>query len=92
MDSFFLAEMFKYLYLLFTEKSELPIDMDDYIFTTEAHLLPVSLSTTRRPHQSRSSSSSGSISSSVSSSSSNNTVRSSFRRPPTVICIESATC
>ncbi|KAM3600172.1 uncharacterized protein V6R79_019007 [Siganus canaliculatus] len=49
MDSFFLAEMFKYLYLLFSEKSELPIDIDDYIFTTEAHLLPISLSTTRPP-------------------------------------------
>ncbi len=49
MDSFFLAEMFKYLYLLFSEKSELPIDIDDYIFTTEAHLLPVSLSTTKPP-------------------------------------------
>ncbi|KAJ8286416.1 hypothetical protein GJAV_G00039030 [Gymnothorax javanicus] len=47
MDSFFLAEMFKYLYLLFSEKSELPFDIDDYIFTTEAHLLPVSLSTTQ---------------------------------------------
>lgn len=47
MDSFFLAEMFKYLYLLFSEKSQLPIDIDDYIFTTEAHLLPVSLSTTQ---------------------------------------------
>ncbi|XP_052393409.1 ER degradation-enhancing alpha-mannosidase-like protein 3 [Carassius gibelio] len=45
MDSFFLAEMFKYLYLLFSEKSQLPINIDDYIFTTEAHLLPVSLST-----------------------------------------------
>uniref|UniRef100_A0A4W4G8K2 alpha-1,2-Mannosidase n=1 Tax=Electrophorus electricus TaxID=8005 RepID=A0A4W4G8K2_ELEEL len=44
MDSFFLAEMFKYLYLLFSEKSHLPFDIDDYIFTTEAHLLPVSLS------------------------------------------------
>uniref|UniRef100_A0A3B4TRI5 alpha-1,2-Mannosidase n=1 Tax=Seriola dumerili TaxID=41447 RepID=A0A3B4TRI5_SERDU len=49
MDSFFLAEMFKYLYLLFSEKSQLPIDIDDYIFTTEAHLLPVSLSTTKPP-------------------------------------------
>ncbi|XP_020493755.2 ER degradation-enhancing alpha-mannosidase-like protein 3 isoform X1 [Labrus bergylta] len=49
MDSFFLAEMFKYLYLLFSEKTELPIDIDDYIFTTEAHLLPVSLSTTKPP-------------------------------------------
>uniref|UniRef100_A0A3B5L7D7 alpha-1,2-Mannosidase n=1 Tax=Xiphophorus couchianus TaxID=32473 RepID=A0A3B5L7D7_9TELE len=47
MDSFFLAEMFKYLYLLFSEKSQLPINMDNYIFTTEAHLLPVSLSTTQ---------------------------------------------
>ncbi|KAM9820532.1 ER degradation-enhancing alpha-mannosidase-like protein 3 [Neosynchiropus ocellatus] len=46
MDSFFLAEMFKYLYLLFTEKTQLTLDIDDYIFTTEAHLLPVSLSTT----------------------------------------------
>ncbi|XP_068190579.1 ER degradation-enhancing alpha-mannosidase-like protein 3 isoform X2 [Antennarius striatus] len=51
MDSFFLAEMFKYLYLLFSEESELPIDIDDYIFTTEAHLLPVSLSTTKPPCQ-----------------------------------------
>ncbi|XP_062867157.1 ER degradation-enhancing alpha-mannosidase-like protein 3 [Trichomycterus rosablanca] len=49
MDSFFLAEMFKYLYLLFSEKSHLPFDIDDYVFTTEAHLLPVSLSTTRSP-------------------------------------------
>ncbi|CAL8321187.1 unnamed protein product [Lota lota] len=49
MDSFFLAEMFKYLYLLFSEKSQLPFDIDDYIFTTEAHLLPVSLSTTQPP-------------------------------------------
>ncbi|KAM6902552.1 ER degradation-enhancing alpha-mannosidase-like protein 3 [Xenentodon cancila] len=49
MDSFFLAEMFKYLYLLFSEKNHLSIDIDDYIFTTEAHLLPVSLSTTRAP-------------------------------------------
>uniref|UniRef100_A0AAR2LVU3 alpha-1,2-Mannosidase n=1 Tax=Pygocentrus nattereri TaxID=42514 RepID=A0AAR2LVU3_PYGNA len=47
MDSFFLAEMFKYLYLLFSEKSHLPFDIDDYIFTTEAHLLPVSLSTSQ---------------------------------------------
>ncbi|KAJ8395872.1 hypothetical protein AAFF_G00027550 [Aldrovandia affinis] len=51
MDSFFLAEMFKYLYLLFSEKSQLPFDIDDYIFTTEAHLLPVSLSTAQPPCQ-----------------------------------------
>lgn len=49
MDSFFLAEMFKYLYLLFSEKSQLPFDIDDYIFTTEAHLLPVSLSNAQTP-------------------------------------------
>lgn len=49
MDSFFLAEMFKYLYLMFSEKSHLSIDMDRYIFTTEAHLLPISLSTTQPP-------------------------------------------
>ncbi|XP_030391133.1 ER degradation-enhancing alpha-mannosidase-like protein 3 isoform X3 [Gopherus evgoodei] len=49
MDSFFLAEMFKYLYLLFSEKRDLPLDIDDYIFTTEAHLLPLSLSTARPP-------------------------------------------
>ncbi|XP_037548301.1 ER degradation-enhancing alpha-mannosidase-like protein 3 [Nematolebias whitei] len=51
MDSFFLAEMFKYLYLMFSEKSQLPIDIDDYIFTTEAHLLPLSLSITQAPIQ-----------------------------------------
>lgn len=51
MDSFFLAEMFKYLYLLFSEKSQLPINIDDYIFTTEAHLLPVSLSIKQPPCQ-----------------------------------------
>uniref|UniRef100_A0A6Q2YB63 alpha-1,2-Mannosidase n=1 Tax=Esox lucius TaxID=8010 RepID=A0A6Q2YB63_ESOLU len=47
MDSFFLAEMFKYLYLLFSERNQLHFDIDDYIFTTEAHLLPVSLSTSQ---------------------------------------------
>ncbi|KAJ3599464.1 hypothetical protein NHX12_033425 [Muraenolepis orangiensis] len=44
MDSFFLAEMFKYLYLLFADQEDLPFDLEDYIFTTEAHLLPLSLS------------------------------------------------
>ncbi|KAJ8390362.1 hypothetical protein AAFF_G00107560 [Aldrovandia affinis] len=48
MDSFFLAEMFKYLYLLFADEEDLPFDVEDYIFTTEAHLLPLSLSTTPR--------------------------------------------
>ncbi|XP_041133736.1 ER degradation-enhancing alpha-mannosidase-like protein 3 [Polyodon spathula] len=45
MDSFFLAEMFKYLFLLFADKEDLLFDMDHYLFTTEAHLLPLSLST-----------------------------------------------
>ncbi|XP_008336852.1 ER degradation-enhancing alpha-mannosidase-like protein 3 isoform X2 [Cynoglossus semilaevis] len=44
MDSFFLAEMFKYLFLLFAESEDLPFDVEDYVFTTEAHLLPLSLS------------------------------------------------
>ncbi|XP_072015808.1 ER degradation-enhancing alpha-mannosidase-like protein 3 isoform X2 [Amphiura filiformis] len=44
MDSFFLAETCKYLYLLFSEPDELDIPMEGYIFTTEAHLLPLSLS------------------------------------------------
>ena len=39
-----LAETFKYLYLLFSEKEDIIIDVDDFIFTTEAHLLPLSLS------------------------------------------------
>ena len=44
MDSFVLAETFKYLYLLFSEKEHHIIDVDDFVFTTEAHLLPLSLS------------------------------------------------
>uniref|UniRef100_A0A4W6FTA2 alpha-1,2-Mannosidase n=1 Tax=Lates calcarifer TaxID=8187 RepID=A0A4W6FTA2_LATCA len=50
MDSFFLAEMFKYLFLLFAETEDLPFDVEDYVFTTEAHLLPLSLSAV--PHSS----------------------------------------
>ena len=44
MDSFVLAETFKYLFLLYAEKEDMLFDVDDYIFTTEAHLLPLSLS------------------------------------------------
>uniref|UniRef100_A0A8D3D6N5 alpha-1,2-Mannosidase n=1 Tax=Scophthalmus maximus TaxID=52904 RepID=A0A8D3D6N5_SCOMX len=44
MDSFFLAEMFKYLFLLFADAEDIPFDVEDYVFTTEAHLLPLSLS------------------------------------------------
>lgn len=50
MDSFFLAEMFKYLFLLFADAEDLTFDVEDYVFTTEAHLLPLSLSTA--PHSS----------------------------------------
>ena len=38
-----LAETLKYLYLLFAEKEDIAIDLDKYIFTTEAHLLPVAM-------------------------------------------------
>ncbi len=44
MDSFVLAETFKYLFLLFAEEEEVLLDMDDFVFTTEAHLFPLSLS------------------------------------------------
>lgn len=46
MDSFVLSETFKYLYLLFSKPEELPINLDDFVFTTEAHLLPLSLAKT----------------------------------------------
>jgi len=41
MDSFVLAETFKYLYLLFDSLPHRYIDIDQFIFTTEAHLLPM---------------------------------------------------
>jgi mannosidase alpha-like ER degradation enhancer 3 len=44
MDSFVLAETLKYLYLLFASKEDIDLDLDEFIFTTEAHLLPLSLS------------------------------------------------
>lgn len=43
MDSFVLSETFKYLYLLFSHPEDLPLQVDDFVFTTEAHLLPLSL-------------------------------------------------
>ncbi|KAJ3311177.1 hypothetical protein HDU93_005309 [Gonapodya sp. JEL0774] len=39
MDSFFLGETLKYLYLLFSDESLVPLDR--YVFNTEAHPLPV---------------------------------------------------
>jgi len=45
MDSFVLAETFKYLYLMFAEEEDILLPIDDFIFTTEAHLIPLNLST-----------------------------------------------
>lgn len=44
MDSFVLAETFKYLYLLFADRDDLLLNLDEFIFTTEGHLLPLTLS------------------------------------------------
>ena len=41
LDSFVLAETFKYFYLLFADKSDVGVDMEQYVFTTEAHLIPI---------------------------------------------------
>ena len=43
MDSFVLAETFKYLYLLFDSSPRPFIDIEQFLFTTEAHLLPLNL-------------------------------------------------
>ncbi|KAK9523268.1 hypothetical protein VZT92_019670 [Zoarces viviparus] len=40
MESFFLGETLKYLYLLFSEDPDL-ISLDQYVFNTEAHPLPI---------------------------------------------------
>ena len=39
MESFLLGETFKYLYMLFADKQE--INLDQWVFNTEAHPLPV---------------------------------------------------
>jgi len=39
MPSFFLAETLKYLYLTFLERD--PIDLEKWVFNTEAHPLPI---------------------------------------------------
>lgn len=38
-----LAETLKYLFLLFADPADLVLDLDEFLFTTEAHLLPLSL-------------------------------------------------
>lgn len=40
MESFFLAETLKYLFLLFTDDSDI-LPLDKWVFNTEAHPLPV---------------------------------------------------
>ena len=45
MDSFVLSETLKYLYLIFAEPSEIDLDLDTFIFTTEAHLVDTFSST-----------------------------------------------
>lgn len=39
METFFLGETLKYLYLLFSDKNVLPLDK--YVFNTEAHPFPI---------------------------------------------------
>ncbi|VDK69408.1 unnamed protein product [Litomosoides sigmodontis] len=46
MDSFVLSETLKYLYMIFTDSSDLPIDLDNYVLTTEAHFIPLSIGDT----------------------------------------------
>lgn len=40
MESFFLGETLKYLYLLFSDDMEL-LSLDKYVFNTEAHPVPI---------------------------------------------------
>ncbi|KAK4471518.1 hypothetical protein MN116_004939 [Schistosoma mekongi] len=41
MESFFLSETLKYLYLLFDESNPINVNEYDYIFSTQAHLFPI---------------------------------------------------
>lgn len=43
MDSFVLAETFKYFFLIFAEDKDIIFNLDEFIFTTEAHLMPINL-------------------------------------------------
>lgn len=43
MDSYVLAETFKYLYMIFSDDTDLPVNLQNYVLTTEAHFLPLSL-------------------------------------------------
>ncbi|KAF9555845.1 glycoside hydrolase family 47 protein [Agrocybe pediades] len=48
METFFMSETLKYLYLLFSDASVLPLDK--YVFNTEAHPLPIFTPSTRTGH------------------------------------------
>ena len=41
MESFWLAETLKYLYLLFDDSKPSVLPLDEYVFNTEAHALPI---------------------------------------------------
>ena len=41
MESFFLAETLKYLFLLFDDSQPPLLPLDEYVFNTEAHALPI---------------------------------------------------
>lgn len=41
METFFLAETLKYLYLLFEDDARQTLPLNRYLFNTEAHLLPI---------------------------------------------------
>ena len=41
MDTYFLAETFKYLYLIFAEQPRDVLSLKQFLLNTEAHLLPV---------------------------------------------------
>jgi len=43
MDSYFLAETLKYLYLIFAEKPQDVLSLKQFLMNTEAHLLPIYL-------------------------------------------------
>ncbi|RUS87428.1 hypothetical protein EGW08_004803 [Elysia chlorotica] len=49
MESFFLSETCKYLYLLFDEANPVNKEQSRYIFTTEGHILPLDRNFHRRP-------------------------------------------
>ncbi|KAA3672432.1 ER degradation enhancer, mannosidase alpha-like 1 [Paragonimus westermani] len=41
MESFFLSETLKYLYLLFDDSNPVNLNEEDYVFSTQAHLFPI---------------------------------------------------